>query len=77
MKRKAQMRWSIVGYRGHINTGYLAFTRKGVIENVLKEYAGFRERIEWAKGLSDAQFWRKLKRRRGWTVRRVALRVAR
>ncbi|KRR21893.1 hypothetical protein [Bradyrhizobium retamae] len=76
MKHKSQIRWAVVGYRGYINHGYMAFTRGHVIEKVLSDHVRLRETPVWS-GLTDAQFWRKLKRRRGWSVRRVSLRVAR
>lgn len=76
MRQKAQVRWAIVGFSGYINHGYMCFTRRAVIEKVVLEHRGY---STWAKfaGLTDAQFWRKLKRRRGYSVRRVALRLAR
>ena len=77
MKQKAQMRWAVVGWRGYINCGYMGFTRRGVMEKVFADHVRLREASHWGAGLTDAQFWRKLKRRRGWSVRRVALKVAR
>lgn len=47
--------------------------RKDVISHMLKEYDGLRERRY--PGLSDAQFWRKIKRKYGWSVQKIELRV--
>lgn len=76
MPAKLQTRWAIVGCRGFIHTDFMCFTRRGAIDKVMAEYRQYRPMQQYA-GLTDAQFWRVLKRLRGWQVRRVSLRVAR
>lgn len=68
-------RWAIVHRNGFINHAWLKYTRRDVIAEYLAEYAGFRERRH--PGLSDAQFWRLMKRKRGFSVRRVVIKVVR
>ena len=77
MAKKAQMVWAAVGRGGYINWGYMSFTRRGVIEKIFAEYADLRSSGRWGVGLTDAQFWRKMKRGRGWSIKRISLRVAR
>jgi hypothetical protein len=76
MRHKAQIRWALVGtYRGTIYSHMVRFTRKAVIESVLAEHRTYSSPKYNGTGLTDAQFWRQLKRRRGWTVRRISMRV--
>lgn len=75
MKRKAQTRWAIVHARGYINHGYMAFCRKDVIKMVVDEHRKFSLPKFNGAGLTDAQFWRQIKRRRGYAVRRISMRV--
>jgi hypothetical protein len=49
------------------------YRRSDVIDRVLTEYSNLRERRY--PGLTDAQFWRKLKRKYGCSVRKIELRV--
>lgn len=74
MKRHKQVLWCVVNERGYVNWGYLSFTRSESIRKVREHYSQFRS-FERFRGLSDAQFWRKLKRENNWSVRRVSLRV--
>lgn len=75
MRHKAQIRWALVHVRGHINHGFMAFCRKDVIKMVLDEHRKFSTAKFNGAGLTDAQFWRQIKRRRGYCVRRISMRV--
>jgi hypothetical protein len=77
MRGKAQTCWALVFGNGHIHHGRMAFTRKGVIEAVITEYRGFLSAPRRYGHMSDVQLWRHIKRNRGYSVRRVSLRVVR
>lgn len=68
-----QQAWALVNRRGWVLSHTMRHQRKDVISRMLREYDGMRKHKY--QGLSDAQFWRKLKRDYGWTVRRVELRI--
>lgn len=70
---KEQVYWALVNDRGYISPGHMSYARKNVIASVIFQYAGMRPRL--CPGASDTQFWRKLKRKYDWTVRRVGLRA--
>lgn len=75
MKRKPQIAWAIVRLQnGWINQGMIRFTRRDVIADWVALHRGYRV-YEKLEGLTDRQFWRILKRRRGLSVRRISLRV--
>lgn len=76
MAARIQKRWCVVYAHGHIHSGYMGYTRRAVIKDVLASHRKFYAYALMAH-LSDAQLWRVIKRRRGWTVRRIALRVVR
>lgn len=60
-----QQAWALVNRRGSVISHTMRYQRKAVIERMLKEYENLRERRY--PGLTDEQFWRKLKRDYGWT----------
>lgn len=76
MPNRSQTRWAIVHSHGYINHGYMTFTRRDCIVAVLANYRSYRAFQDWAT-LSDAQFWRKLKKFRGFYVSKITLRVVR
>jgi hypothetical protein len=76
MPAKLQTRWAIVHRSGYVSHGYMCFTRRDVIKGVLDEHRHF-QTVRGYGLHTDAEFWRVLKRRRGWQVRRVSLRVVR
>jgi len=77
LKAKPQIRWAIVGYRDLVHSAYIAHSRKAVIERVLSEHRSYSSPRVNGEGLTDAQFWRRIKRRRNYTVRRIKLTVVR
>ncbi|WP_213287567.1 hypothetical protein [Bradyrhizobium sp. sGM-13] len=77
MSGKAQTAWALVFSNGHIHHGRMSFTRKQVIEGVIAEYRGFHSARERFGHMTDVQLWRHIKRKRGYSVRRVSLRVVR
>lgn len=77
MKHKAQIRWALVGtVRGTIHHGTIAFCRKDVIKCVILEERAYFSNARYSD-LTDAQFWRIIKRKRGYSVRRISMRVLR
>lgn len=77
MKHKAQIRWALVGTAsGHIYGNMIRFNRKAIIEETIAEHRLFASNAKHAD-LTDAQFWRIIKRRRGYCVRRISMRVVR
>ena len=76
MKRKPQTAWAIVGWRGWINYGSIRYTRKDVIADQVAEFRKYSSMAKHAD-LTDAQFWRIIKRRRNCRVARIMLRVIR
>jgi hypothetical protein len=73
---KQQTRWAIVNANGHINHGYMCFTRRDVIASVVANWRNYSFAGKYAH-LSDPEFWRAIKRRNGWSARRISLKVAR
>lgn len=74
MKRKQQRAWALVGYRGWINHGSIRYNRRDVIADRIAEHRGYSSAARYAD-LTDAQFWRIIKRRSGLSVRRIVMRV--
>ncbi len=72
---RPQTRWTVVFRNGFISHRYTGFTRRGAIEEVLAQYASLRAKLYPTH--SNAQFWRIMKRKRGFTVRRITLKVVR
>lgn len=70
---KPQTRWAVVLNNGHIDHFWMAFTRKGAIENAVKEYRSYSNPKFNGAGLTDAQLWRQIKTRRNCTVQRLSL----
>jgi len=70
---KQQKAWALVTGYGYVSLRTMRSTRKEVIAYVLKDYYGLHERRY--SDLTTTQFWRKMKHKYGWTVRRVGLRV--
>lgn len=77
MGSKVQTQGSVVTDGGYINVGWMGFTRRDVIRTVLADYVLARDPGKWGCALTDAQFWRILKRRQGWSVRKIELRIIR
>lgn len=78
MKRK-QFAWAVVySPHGYIDHSSLKYTRRDLIAAELKEFRGRASPLykEWGN-LTDAQFWRKLKRRHRMRVCRIELKVVR
>jgi len=75
-RRTAQTAWAIVGYRGWINHGSLKYRRRDVIAAWVEEFRRYSSMARYAD-LTDAQFWRVIKRRQNIAIRRITLRVAR
>lgn len=77
MRARAQHRWALVHTaNGHIDHSTIQFTRAPVIAGVVARwrlYAWFERKHP---NLTDALFWRAIKRHRGYTVRRISMRVA-
>lgn len=73
---KPQTAWAVISWRGWINHGTIRYTRKDVIADQVAEWRKFSSVAKYAD-LSDAQFWRVIKRRRNCHVARITLRVAR
>lgn len=77
MKHQAQIKWALVGTtRGTIFTSFIRYTRTDVIKDILAEERSYPSMGKYAH-LTDAQFWRIIKRRRGYCVRRISMRVVR
>lgn len=74
-KAKSQTRWTIVLCNGHIAHQYMAFTRRAVIEAIVKEYRGYVSQKWNRPDLTDAQLWRRIKGWRDCTVQRVSIKV--
>lgn len=72
----AQRAWAIVNSRGYIDQSSLKYCRKDAIAAELVEWRKYTWGLRNAH-LTDAQFWRKLKANRGYSCRRVTLRVSR
>jgi hypothetical protein len=77
MKNRKQLRWAIVSYSGIVHTGFVAYSRKVVIEKVLAESRQYSMPAYNGTGLTDRQFWRQIKKRRGYAVKRISIRVMR
>ena len=75
MKPKPQTRWALVMNAKYINHYYMRFCRKDVIRSVISDERQQRRNAQY-DDLTDAQFWRILKRKRSWGVRRINLTVA-
>jgi hypothetical protein len=71
-----QRRWAVVFSNGIVHSGYIRYCRRDVIKDVITDFRMYGSMKRYAD-LSDAQFWRVIKRRRGWLVRKVSLRVVR
>ncbi|MCA1458067.1 hypothetical protein I6F35_33580 [Bradyrhizobium sp. BRP22] len=77
MKSRTQTRWALVGTaRGTIFSNTIRYCRKDVIKDVIAEERRYSVNARHAD-LSDAQFWRIVKRKRGYIVRRISMRVMR
>lgn len=73
MSTKPQIRWALVGYRGQIHTDKIRYARHVVIKDVIAEHRTY-SRFN-GEGLTDAQFWRQIKRRRNYSIRRISMKV--
>jgi hypothetical protein len=75
--RKAQIRWALVGtVRGTIYSNTIRYCRKDVIKDIIAEERKYLRNAQY-DGLPDPQFWRIVKRKRGYCVRRISMRVVR
>lgn len=74
MRARAQLRWAIVDRNGHINHGTMAMTRAWVIKEFVAEWRRYPWFVAKHPNLTRALFWRAIKRR-GYSVRRISLRV--
>lgn len=78
MRARAQLRWAIVYTNsGHIDHSTMAFNRRDLIGKMVAEYRSYPWFVDAHPNLTDAQFWRVIKRTRHMSVRRITLRVAR
>lgn len=75
MRKPPQLRWAVVGSRGYIHHHTARFGRKQVIADIIADHRAFTSPRHNGAGLTDAQFWRRLKRMRNWSVKRISLRV--
>ncbi len=76
MKNTVQRAWAIVGATGRIHFNSILWNRRAVIEDALNNWRAPMEKWGWGS-LSKAQRWRKLKRKYGYSVRRITMRVSR
>jgi hypothetical protein len=72
---KPQTRWAVVFGNGHINHGAMAFTRRDAVAKVVAEHRKYSAPKYNGEGLTDTQFWRQIKQRRGFTVRKISMKV--
>lgn len=76
MKHRTQTVWGVVRSNGLINWGSLKWNRRDVIAEIVTEWRRYSMMQRYAN-LTDAQFWRIIKRTRGMSVRRINMKVAR
>lgn len=66
--------WALLSDHDIICVHTISRSRTDVIEKMVMQYGGLRSRPEYVH-CNDAQFWRKLKTKYGWTVRRVSMEI--
>jgi hypothetical protein len=76
LRHRTQRRWAIVFSNGHINHGWMRFSRSTVIKDYVEEMRKF-FRHERGHLMTQAQLWRAMKRKRGISCRRINMKVAR
>lgn len=78
MRAWTQRRWAIVHtYNGHIDHSTIQFNRRPVIVACVARWRLYPWFVAKHPNLTDAQFWRVIKRHRGLSVRRITMRVSR